>query len=53
MHQEIVQVLRGVEGRDLDSVQQFPYKLVVSVRQLITRHTAMDPICLITERCSI
>lgn len=51
MYQEIAQVLREVEERDMNSVQQFPYGLeVVSVRQLITRHAAMDPICLITER---
>lgn len=51
MYQEIAQVLRGVGGRDVDSVQQFPCGLeVVSVRQLITRQAAMDPTCLITER---
>lgn len=52
MYQEIAQVLRGVEGRDLDSGQQFPYRLV-SVRQLLTRYAAMGPICLIMEKGSI
>ena len=52
MHQEVAQGLRGMEARDLDSAPQFSSRLDI-VSEAITRRPAMDPICLITERCTI